>query len=113
MQYGRLYPYDYPVFMENLFLTGYLSLYLLEILVLVYLITNIQALLMFTLLLPMLCLFLLLFVFNKHYGKKDFQQTLLKQYEQYKIENPKLRLIRFWAFVLGPFVLIFLSVVVS
>lgn len=70
MQYGRLYPYDYPVFMANLFLTGYLSLYLLEILVLVYLITNNQALLMFTLLLPMLCLFLLLFVFYKHYGKK-------------------------------------------
>lgn len=56
---------------------------------------------MFTLLLPMLCLFLLLFVFYKHYGKKNFQQTLLKQYEQYKIENPKLRLIRFWAFVAG------------
>ncbi|MBO7488669.1 MAG: hypothetical protein J6T88_00155 [Bacteroidales bacterium] len=101
-----------PVFQANSFIVAFLSLYLLEILI-VCLVAGIWPLNIYALLIAIAFYAILLLVFFKRNGSKEQRKSLQERYEQYKKEHPVLRLVRFWAFVLGPFALIFLSVVVS
>ncbi len=101
-----------PYFQANSFIVGFLFFYLFDILF-VCSVAGIWPLNIYALLIAIAFYAILLLVFFKRNGSKEQRKSLQERYEQYKKEHPVLRLVRFWAFVLGPFALIFLSVVVS
>ena len=88
-------------------------LYTITIIILICVVLGVRPSIYFGIIPPLLCYFVMLFVSVKRYKDESFRKELLNRFEQYKKEHPVLRLVRFWAFVLGPFVLLFLCVVVS
>lgn len=100
-----------PAYQANSFIVYFLFLYLLGIL-LVCSVAGICPLNKYTLLIAIALFAVLLLVFFKRNGSKERRKSLQERYEQYKKKRPKLSLVRFWLFVIGPFVLIALSAIV-
>lgn len=95
------------------FLPYFFCIYTCIIIMLICIVFGVRVNIFFGMIPPILCYFVMWFVSVRRYKKESYRKELLNRYEQYKKEHPVLRLVRFWAFVLGPFAILFLCVVVS